>query len=174
MAPDKIPPLGKQIWAILREMRFDLSPNDRAAIRGSGQDETPPMAVWRCMSRVPPEQIANPDAERIWRMAISYLGSANIGERRAGRALYGSEYPEPRMQALLANRGAGHVSEALAWLRSTDTANVDITPLVALALSDIMGDAETRRWAERTLAIDYVRPPARASGTQASEPATAE
>ena len=174
MAPHEIPLLGRQIWAILKEMRSELSPNDRAAIRGSGQDETPPMAVWRCMSRVPPDQIANPDAERIWRMAISYLGSADIGGRRAGRALYGSEYPEPRMQSLLANRGAGHVSEALAWLRSTDTANVDITPLVALALSDIMGDAETRRWAERTLAIDYVRPPARASETQAPEPAAAE
>ena len=107
-------------------------------------------------------------------MAISYLGSANIGERRAGRALYGSEYPEPRMQALLANRGAGHVSEALAWLRSTDTANVDITPLVALALADIEGDQEARRWAVRTLALDYVRPTGRGSATPTQSPAPAE
>ncbi len=175
MEPDGIPPLGKQIWSILKEMRSELSPNDRAAIRGSGQDETPPMAVWRCMSRVPPRQIANPNAERIWRMAISYLGSADIGGRRAGRALYGSEYPEPRMQSLLANRGAGHVSEALAWLRSTGTANVDITPLVALALADIEGDQEARRWAVRTLALDYVRPaPRSATSSQSLAPAEAE
>jgi hypothetical protein len=63
------------------------------------------------------------------------------------------------MQALLANRGAGHVSEALAWLRSTNSTNVDITPLVTLALADAAGDEEARRWAVRTLAIDYVRPP---------------
>lgn len=167
---DGVPRLGMQIWAILRQMRSELSLNDRAAIRGSGLDETPPMAVWRCMSHVPQDQLVNPDAERTWRTAIAYLGAADIGERRAGRALFSSQYPEPRMQALLANRGSGHVPEALAWLRSTDTANVDITPLLTLSLADIQRDTEARRWAERTLALDYVRPSARASSVSAEAP----
>ena len=60
------------------------------------------------------------------------------------------------MLALLANRGSGHVEGALEWL-ATETTGVDISPLLTMALADAVGDEDARRWAVRTLAMDYVR-----------------
>ena len=61
------------------------------------------------------------------------------------------------MLALLANRGSGHVESSLEWLRATETTGVDISPLLTLALADAVGDDDARRWAVRTLAMEYVR-----------------
>ena len=45
--------------------------------------DTPPMAVWRCLSHVSQDELAKPDAEHV-RMAVMYLGSSDIGGEQGG------------------------------------------------------------------------------------------
>jgi hypothetical protein len=77
-----------------------------------------------------------------------------------GRALAETDYPEARVNSLLAATGphlTELVEEVVRWLLAKDVEAVVLTDLITLAIADATADAEERDRARHRIALDYAR-----------------
>jgi hypothetical protein len=152
-------PLSRQIFAILRAVAERATPNDRAQLRTMFLPE-PPLAFWKMMAAVPQEQIDNEQCLAIWKIALRALGHIRHSSTSLGWTLAAQDFPEDRMDRLLAASGSslpGLIDEGLRWLVSHRVEATDLSVLVTLGVADALGDGETREGARRIIALDYVR-----------------
>jgi hypothetical protein len=77
-----------------------------------------------------------------------------------GRTLAETEYPEARINSLLAATGP-HLTELVAevvrWLLAKDAEAATLTDLVTLAVADATGDTDERGRNRHRIALDYAR-----------------
>jgi hypothetical protein len=120
----------------------------------------PPLSFWKMIAAVPQEQIDNEQCLAIWKIILRALGHIRHSSASLGRTLASEDFPEDRMDRLLTASGSslpGLTNEALRWLVSHHVEATDLSVLATLGLSDALGDSESRDWARRTIALDYVR-----------------
>jgi len=152
-------PLARQTFAILRSIVERATPNDRAQLRTMFLPE-PPLSFWKMIAAVPQEQINNDQCLAIWKIVLRALGHIRHSSTSLGRTLAAEDFPEDRMDRLLTASGSslpGLIDEALRWLVSHHVEATDLSVLATLGLADALGDSESRDWARRTIALDYVR-----------------
>jgi hypothetical protein len=155
---NKRPALARQTFAILTEFTRHLSPNDRAGLRTMSL-ASPPLSFWKLVARIPEEQADNHRCIDVWKPVLRALGRVNQSGLPLGRVLERTDFPENRVARLLAGTGSslpGLIDEVGRWLVSHDVEHTDLALLATLGLADALGDVETRDWARRRLAIDYV------------------
>lgn len=153
------PPLSRQMFAILRELSEHATPNDRAQLRTMFIPE-PPLSFWKLMATVPREQTDDEHCLAIWKIVLRALGEVYQSNKSLGQTLAMEEFPESRMNRLLTASGAslpGLIDEALRWLISHRVEAADLSILVTLGVADALGDAATRDWARKKIALDFVR-----------------
>jgi hypothetical protein len=153
------PPLARQVFAILREITEHATPNDRARLRTMFLPE-PSLSFWKLMAVVPQEQTDDERCVTVWKVVLRALGNVCHSSSSLGRTLAAQNFPEDRMDRLLTASGSslpGLIDEALRWLVSHRVDAVDLSILVTLGIADALGDGETRDWARKQIALDYVR-----------------
>lgn len=153
------PPIARQAFAILRDLSEHATPDDRARLRTMFLPE-PPLSFWKMMAAVPREQTDDDRCVAIWKIVLRALGEIYQSGKPLGQMLAMEEFPEARMDRLLAASGAslpGLIDEALRWLVSHQVDATDLSVLVTLGVADVLGDAETRDWARKKIALDFVR-----------------
>jgi hypothetical protein len=153
------PPLARQAFAILREITERATPDDRARLRTMFLPE-PPLSFWKLMAAVPQDQIEDEHCLAIWKVVLRALGHVRHSSSSLGRTLVSQEFPEDRMDRLLVASGSslpGLVDEALRWLVSHRVEAADLSVLVTLGIAGALGDGESRDWARKRIALDYVR-----------------
>jgi hypothetical protein len=152
------PPLARQAFAILREITEHATPNDRARLRTMFLPE-PPLSFWKLMAAVPQEQTDDERCVTVWKIVLRALGNVRHSSSSLGRTLATQDFPEDRMDRLLTASGSslpGLIDEALRWLVSHRVEAVDLSVLVTLGIADALSDGETRDWARKQIALDYV------------------
>jgi hypothetical protein len=120
---------------------------------------SPPLSFWKLVARIPEEQAENHRCIDVWKPILRALGRVNQSGLPLGRVLERTDFPENRVARLLAGTGSslpGLIDEVGRWLVSHDVEHADLALLATLGLADALGDVETRDWARRRLAIDYV------------------
>jgi hypothetical protein len=152
------PPLARQAFAILREITEHATPNDRARLRTMFLPE-PPLSFWKLIAAVPQEQTDDERCVTVWKVVLRALGNVRHSSSSLGRTLAAQDFPEDRIDRLLTASGSslpGLIDEALRWLVSHRAEAVDMSILVTLGIADAIGDGETRDWARKQIALDYV------------------
>ena len=108
-----------------------------------------------------PENLASPGpCDEAWRVIAKALGHLDVGGPGLGRALAESDYPEMRMDRLLAATGdavRGQVADALRWLEAAGASRVRLSDAAVLMLADAVGDTAASEDIRRRTALDYVR-----------------
>jgi hypothetical protein len=135
-----------------------ITPDNRASIRSAAREL--PLAAYIALAAVPAEQMENPATRRLWEAVVRALGNIQHGGAPAGKALAKTDYPEPRISALLRAHGQMQVDlieEAIRWLVSHDIKRCSLTALVVLCLADICGDLPLRDQTCATIALSYAR-----------------
>ena len=152
---EPIPANARRCFARLKAMDQRLSDDDRSRLRAHSLTAKPPFLVLSMLAQVHAD-LTSP----VWRTALHALGHLRADGRAVGRALADTDYPEPRLEALLGASGDaldGQVAEAIRWLVAHGVGAVRLSDLVALAVADRRGDAEAYTWARETIAFDYAR-----------------
>ncbi len=93
-------------------------------------------------------------------MIAKALGHLDVGGPGLGRALAESDYPELRMDRLLAATSdalRGQVADALRWLGAAGVSRVRLSDAAVLMLADAVGDTTASEDIRRHTALDYVR-----------------
>jgi hypothetical protein len=120
----------------------------------------PPLSFWKMIAAVPREQTDDDRCIAIWKIVVRSLGELYPSSTSLGQILAAEEFPEGRMNRLLTASGAslpGLIDEALRWLISHRVAAADLSVLVVLGVADALDDIETRDWARKKIALDFVR-----------------
>jgi hypothetical protein len=146
--------LVRQCHGILREIVQHLTPEQRAKLR-SMVPSRPALAYYTGLAAVPESLRAAP----IWSVILPALGRMQPSDRHPGRALAATDYPELRLQRLLAATGEALVNQigsVCAWLVSREVTAVDLGLLAALGVADWRNDSETRGVLRTQLALGYV------------------
>lgn len=154
-----IPPLVRQVFAILTDFTKHLSPDDKAGLRTMSL-ASPPLSFWKLIASIPDTQSGNRRCLEIWKPVLRALGRVNQSRAPLGRVLARTSFPENRVSRLLSGSGTslpGLVDEVGRWLVSHDVEHANLSLLATLGLADALGDIDARDWARRQLAIDYVR-----------------
>jgi len=153
------PQLNRRIHAALGEIAAHLTPNDKARLR-SMSIEHPTLTYWEILAAAP-ENLTSPGAcDEAWRVTAKALGHLDVGGPGLGRALAESDYPEMRMDRLLAATGdalRGQVADALRWLEAASVSRVRLSDAAVLMLADAVADTTAREDIRRRTALDYVR-----------------
>jgi hypothetical protein len=153
------PQLSRRIHAALGEIAAHLTPNDKARLR-SMSIEHPTLTYWEILAAAP-ENLTSPGAcDGAWRVIAKALGHLDVGGSGLGRALADSDYPEMRMDRLLAATGdalRGQVADALRWLEAAGVSRVRLSDAAVLMLADAVADTTAREDIRRRTALDYVR-----------------
>ena len=153
------PQLSRRIHAALGEIAAHLTPNDKARLR-SMSIEHPTLTYWEILAAAPENLAAPGPCDKAWRVIAKALGHFDVGGRGLGRALAESDYPEMRMDRLLAATGdavRGQVADALRWLEAAGASRVRLSDAAVLMLADAVGDTAASEDIRRRTALDYVR-----------------
>jgi hypothetical protein len=153
---------NSKLWArsnaILHEMQQHMTPDNRARIRAAGP--TLPLDAYSALAVLPHDWTANTAVMSVWEQAVRALGTIRHGGRPLGSVLAETEYPEPRVNALLAAHGdmlVGLVAETVRWLVSHDVESASLTDLVVLGMSDALGDDALHRATVSQIALSFAR-----------------
>ena len=153
------PQLSRRVYAMLSEIAAHLTPNDKARLRSMSM-EHPTLTYWEILAAVPENLTSRGPCDEAWRVIAKALGHLELGGAGLGRALADADYPEMRMDRLLAATGdalRGQVAEALRWLEATGTSRVRLSDAAVLMLADAVGDTTASEDIRRRTALDYVR-----------------
>jgi hypothetical protein len=153
------PPLARQIFVILGEIAAHATPDDRARLRTMFLPD-PPLSFWKLMAGVPQHQTDDERCVAVWKIVLRALGHVRQSSASLGQILAAQKFPEDRMDRLLTASGSslpGLIDEALRWLVSHRVEAADLSALATLGIADALADGETRDWARKQLALDYVR-----------------
>jgi hypothetical protein len=152
------PTLARQTFAILGEVAGHATPDDRARLRTMFLPN-PPLSFWKLMAAVPQDQTDEERCVAIWKIVLRALGHVRHSSAALGEILAAQRFPEDRMDRLLTASGSslpGLIDEALRWLVSHRVEAADLSALATLGIADALADGETRDWARKQLALDYV------------------
>lgn len=151
-------PFRRGVYASLARMNASLTSDMRARVRGSGS--MLPIQVVHALATLPVSETDSFDRRPVWEIALRAFGTVVHGNGSVGSVLAQTDYPEARVNALLASRGdqtVRLVSEVSRWLVARDVYAVDLTSLVVMALAEIDGDMRLHRMASGSIALDYAR-----------------
>jgi hypothetical protein len=151
--------LSARVHAVIADMDAHLTPDNRKSIRGSGGHL--PMAGYIVLARAPCEWTRD-GSRALPALTEAVFALSQIRHRgpSVGRALAETEYPEARINSLLAATGphlTELVDEVVRWLLAKDVGAVVLTDLITLAVADATADADERDRARHRIALDYAR-----------------
>jgi hypothetical protein len=151
--------LSARVHEVIADMDAHLTPDNRKSIRGSGGHL--PMAGYIVLARAPYEWTRDGSrALRAMTEAVFALSQIRHRGPSIGRALAETEYPEARINSLLAATGpqlAELVAEVVRWLLAKDVEAVVLTDLITLAVADSTADGDERDRARHRIALDFAR-----------------
>jgi hypothetical protein len=153
------PQLSRRLHATLGEIAAHLTPNDKARLR-SMSIEHPTLTYWEVLAAAPENLTSPGPCDEAWRVIAKALGHLDVSGPGLGRALAESDYPELRMDRLLAATGdalRGQVADALRWLETAGAGRVRLSDAALLMLADAVGDTTASEYILRRTALDYVR-----------------
>jgi hypothetical protein len=151
--------LSARVHAVIADMDAHLTPDNRKSIRGSGGHL--PMTGYIVLARAPYEWTRD-GSRALPALTEAVFALSQIRHRgpSIGRALAETEYPEARINSLLAATGphlTELVDEVVRWLLAKDVGAVVLTDLITLAIADATADADERDRARHRIALDYAR-----------------
>jgi hypothetical protein len=151
--------IGPRIHAVIADMDAHLTPDNRKSIRGSGGQL--PMEGYIALARAPYEwtREGSPALPALTQAVFALSQIRHCGPS-IGRVLAETEYPEARINSLLAATGP-HLTELIAevvrWLLAKDVEAATLTDLVTLAVADATGDTDERDRNRHRIALDFAR-----------------
>lgn len=163
MREDTTSPLGQRVHATLREMDHHLTPDNRARLRSAGA--TLPLDGYVALATVPASETDTPATMSVWQTAVRALGVIRQGGPPIGAVLAETGYPEARVNALVTAQGetlVGLIAEVVRWLVAHDVSRASLTDLVALGLTDALGDAPAHQQIVQRIALTFTRAQRRA------------
>jgi len=156
-------PLRQRVHATLREMDAHLTPDNRARLRSAGR--TLPLDAYVALAAVPASETENPATMSVWQTVVRALGNVRHGGPPIGAVLAETGYPEARINALLTAQGdtlVGLIAEVVRWAVAHDVSRASLTDLVALGLTEALGDAPAHQQLVQQIALTFTRAQRRA------------
>jgi hypothetical protein len=151
--------LWPRVHAVIVDMDAHLTPDNRKSIRGSGGQL--PMEGYIALARAPYEwtRDGSPALPALTQVVFALSQIRHRGPS-IGRVLADTEYPEARINSLLAATGP-HLTELVAEvvrrLLAKDVEAATLTDLVALAIAEAAGDTDERDRNRHRIALDFAR-----------------
>jgi hypothetical protein len=150
--------LGTRVHAVLHDMDAHLTPANRASMRSAAAEL--PLDAWIALAAAPSEDMGQPETRRVWETVVRALGIIRQGGPSIGTVLAETDYPEPRVSALITAHGdalTSLIAEAVRWLVSHEVIRCTVTDIAVLGLADARNDRTSHDDAVARIALDYAR-----------------